>query len=210
MINLIIKRLQVGIYAANCYIVASSDKSEAIVVDPGGDVEYLLSEINRVGVEVKSIILTHGHGDHIGGVVALKKALSVPVMIHKADMEMVKSSALNMSSSMPMGEVYFEPDLLLTDGDEITIGDEKLITIHTPGHTLGGICLYGGGNLITGDTLFKGSIGRTDLYGGDFDTIIRSIKNKLLKLPDDTVVYPGHGPESSIGNERLRNPFLKK
>lgn len=207
---MIIKRLQAGIYAANCYIVASSDKSEAIVVDPGGDVEQILSEISKIGAEIKSIILTHGHGDHIGGVMALKRSLPVPVLVHKADLEMVKSSALNMSSSMAMGEVYFEPDLLLTDGDEITIGDEKLITIHTPGHTLGGICLYGGGNLFTGDTLFKGSIGRTDLYGGDFETIIRSIKNKLLRLPDDTIVYPGHGPESSIGYERQKNPFLRK
>mgnify|MGYP001036694579 CR=1 FL=1 len=204
-----IKRLQAGIYAANCYIVASSDLSEAIVVDPGGDADMILSEINKLAAKVKGILLTHGHGDHIGGVMALNKSLGVPVMVHKADLEMVKSSELNFSSSMAMDEVIIEPDVLLTDGDEISIGNEKLLVIHTPGHTRGGICLYTLGHLITGDTLFKGSIGRTDLYGGDFDTIIRSIKNKLLRLPEDTIVYPGHGPESSIGFEKQRNPFLK-
>lgn len=204
-----VKRLPAGIYAANCYIISSSDNTEAIVVDPGGEVEAIMSHINKAGVSVNGIVLTHGHGDHIGGVLELRKRLNVPVMVHKSELDMVSNSSLNMSASMSMGEITFTPEILLSDGDEISIGDEKLLVIHTPGHTLGGISLYSDGILITGDTLFKGSIGRTDLYGGNHNVLLKSIKNKLLRLEDETIIYPGHGSESTIGFERQRNPFLR-
>ncbi|MDY0236684.1 MAG: MBL fold metallo-hydrolase [Gudongella sp.] len=206
-----IKRIQAGIYAANCYIIYTEGVTrEAVIVDPGGDYESIIKEINKKELRVKYIVLTHGHGDHIGAVIAVKKHFDVPVMIHKADMEMVKDHALNLSGNMAMGAISFEPDILLKDGESIEFGDEYLKVIHTPGHTKGGICLYSPGLLITGDTLFEGSIGRTDLYGGDYDTLMRGIKNKLLQLPEDTIIYPGHGGQSTLKKEKLTNPFLRK
>jgi glyoxylase-like metal-dependent hydrolase (beta-lactamase superfamily II) len=206
---MIVKRLQAGVYAANCYIIHTED-GDGLVVDPAGDVDEIVKYLEDSSVKVGAIVLTHGHGDHIGGVLELKELLDVPVMVHSDDEDMVKNSALNLSTSMPMGEVNFKPDILLNDGDEIPLGDRAVKVIHTPGHTKGGICILVDGILITGDTLFQGSIGRTDLYGGDFDTLMISIVEKLMILPDDTVVYPGHGGPSTIGVERRNNPFISR
>jgi len=206
---MIVKRLQAGVYAANCYIIHTED-GDGLVVDPAGDVDEIVKYLEDSSVKVGAIVLTHGHGDHIGGVLELKELLDVPVMVHSDDEDMVKNSALNLSTSMPMGEVNFKPDILLNDGDDIPLGDRSVKVIHTPGHTKGGICLLVDGILITGDTLFQGSIGRTDLYGGDFDTLMISIVEKLMILPDDTVVYPGHGGPSTIGVERRNNPFISR
>lgn len=206
---MIVKRLQAGVYAANCYIIHTED-GDGLVVDPAGDVDEIVKYLEESSVKVGAIVLTHGHGDHIGGVLELKELLDVPVMVHSDDEDMVKNSALNLSTSMPMGEVNFKPDILLNDGDEIPLGDRVVKVIHTPGHTKGGICILVDGILITGDTLFQGSIGRTDLYGGDFDTLMISIVEKLMILPDDTVVYPGHGGPSTIGVERRNNPFISR
>ncbi|HZH93092.1 MAG TPA: MBL fold metallo-hydrolase [Tissierellaceae bacterium] len=206
---MIVKRLQAGVYAANCYIIHTED-GDGLVVDPAGDVDEIVKYLEDRSVKVGAIVLTHGHGDHIGGVLELKELLDVPVMVHSDDEDMVKNSALNLSTSMPMGEVNFKPDILLNDGDEIPLGDRAVKVIHTPGHTKGGVCILVDGILITGDTLFQGSIGRTDLYGGDFDTLMISIVEKLMILPDDTVVYPGHGGPSTIGVERRNNPFISR
>src|SRR5690554_838646 len=206
---MIVKRLQAGVYAANCYIIHTED-GDGLVVDPAGDVDEIVKYLEDSRVKVGAIVLTHGHGDHIGGVLELKELLDVPVMVHSDDEDMVKNSALNLSTSMPMGEVNFKPDILLNDGDEIPLGDRAVKVIHTPGHTKGGVCILVDGILITGDTLFQGSIGRTDLYGGDFDTLMISIVEKLMILPDDTVVYPGHGGPSTIGVERRNNPFISR
>ncbi len=206
---MIVKKLQAGVYAANCYIIHTED-GDGLVVDPAGDVDEIVKYLEDSSVKVGAIVLTHGHGDHIGGVLELKELLDVPVMVHSDDEDMVKNSALNLSTSMPMGEVNFKPDILLNDGDEIPLGDRAVKVIHTPGHTKGGVCILVDGILITGDTLFQGSIGRTDLYGGDFDTLMISIVEKLMILPDDTVVYPGHGGPSTIGVERRNNPFISR
>ncbi|MGM0395773.1 MAG: MBL fold metallo-hydrolase [Bacillota bacterium] len=205
---MMIKRLQAGIYAANCYIIHSED-GYSVVVDPAGDVSDIMAYIGDNNLKVEAIILTHGHGDHIGGVVELRNKLKVPVMVHADDEDMLKDGNLNLSSSMAMGDVSFEPDRLLQDGDIVTIGKKELKIIHTPGHTKGGISLLVEDILVTGDTLFQGSIGRTDLYGGDFDTLMDSIINKLMVLPDETKIYPGHGAHSSIGAEKMKNPFIK-
>lgn len=206
-----IKRIQAGIYAANCYILYSEDDNrEAVIIDPGGDSKSIIEEVKNKDLNVKYIILTHGHGDHIGAVESLKKHFKIPILIHKDDMEMVMDHNLNLSGNMSMGAISFEPDHLLKDGDKIEFGDLHLKVIHTPGHTKGGICLYYPGLLITGDTLFEGSIGRTDLHGGDYDTLIRAIINKLLPLPEDTIIYPGHGGQSTIRKEKMINPFLRK
>lgn len=204
-----IMRIPAGVYAANCYIVYSESTKDGIVVDPGGDVDDLIGFIERNNLKIKNIILTHGHGDHIGGVIGLKKALNADVMIHKDDHELLVNSDKNLSATMPIGPVSMEADKLLNDGDIIEFGDLQAEVIHTPGHTKGGISLKINDSIITGDTLFAGSIGRTDLLGGDYETIIKSIKEKLMILPDDVEVMPGHGGISTIGRERATNPFLK-
>ncbi len=206
---MIVKRLQAGVYAANCYIIHTLD-GDAIVVDPAGDVDDIMAYITKKSIKVNSIILTHGHGDHIGGVMELKNKLKIPVMVHSADEDMVKSGDLNLSTSMPIGDVSFEPDRLLKDEEIIHLGNKEIKIIHTPGHTRGGICLLMDNILITGDTLFQGSIGRTDLYGGDFDILMKSIMSKLMVLPDETKIYPGHGGDSTIGYEKKSNPFIRK
>lgn len=204
-----IMRIPAGVYAANCYIVYSETTKDGIVVDPGGDVDDLLGFIERNNLKIKNIILTHGHGDHIGGVIGLKKALDADVMIHKDDHELLVDSDKNLSATMPIGPVSMKADKLLNDGDIIEFGDLQVEVIHTPGHTKGGISLKINDSIITGDTLFAGSIGRTDLLGGDYETIIKSIKEKLMIYPDDVEVMPGHGGISTIGRERVTNPFLK-
>lgn len=202
-------RIPAGIYAANCYIIYSESTRDGIVVDPGGDVDEILISIRENKLNIKYIILTHGHADHIGGLVDLRESLSASVMIHEEDRELLVNGNKNLSSMMAMGTIEIEPDVLLEDGDIIEFGDEKVEIIHTPGHTQGGICIKIGDNIITGDTLFAGSIGRTDLLGGDYETIIKSIKDKLLIYSDDVKIFPGHGVPSTIGRERVSNPFLR-
>ncbi|NLC03701.1 MAG: MBL fold metallo-hydrolase [Tissierellia bacterium] len=198
-----------GIYAANCYIVYSENTKDGIIVDPGGDSDEILDVINERDINIDYIILTHGHGDHIGGVISLINKLKVPLLIHEEDVDMISDANMNLSNIMPSGPVELKPDRLLKDGDIIKFGDLEAEIIHTPGHTKGGISIKIGDNLITGDTLFQGSIGRTDLIGGDYDTIISSIKEKLLIFPDYTIVWPGHGAESTVGSEKRNNPFLR-
>ena len=204
-----VKRLQAGVYAANCYIV-HDDEGNGIVGDPAGDIEDIMDYLDEKDVKVAAIVLTHGHGDHIGGVMELREKLNVPVMVHRDDEDMVGDGALNLSTSMPMGDVHFRPDKLLDDGHLIKVGSKEIRVIHTPGHTKGGICLLVDQILITGDTLFQGSIGRTDLYGGDFDMLMTSIMERLMVLPDETIVYPGHGGQSTIGAEKRSNPFINR
>ena len=204
-----IVRIPAGIYAANCYIIFSENIKEGIIVDPGGDADDILSYIRENDINIKHIILTHGHGDHIGGVAKLKEELKIPVMIHEADRDMLVDGSKNLSSIMSMGTITIKPDKLLKDGDKIEFGGSMAKIIHTPGHTPGGICIMIEDNIFTGDTLFAGSIGRTDLLGGDYDKIIKSIKEKLMNYSDNMKVHPGHGTPSTIGKERISNPFLK-
>jgi len=199
-----IKKVIAGIYGANCYIVMDKDTNEAVVLDPGGDVDDIVNVINTIGAKVVYIILTHGHVDHTSGVAELKTITKAVVCISKKDDDLITS-----------GEYLFGPlieggaDKLLKNGDILKISNLQITCIDTPGHTPGGMSFLMGNCVFTGDTLFAGSIGRTDFAFGDFKTIISSIKSKLLCLPGDTVVYPGHGPESTINNEKSNNPFLQ-
>lgn len=202
-------RIQAGIYAVNCYIIYSEDTNEGIIVDPGGDVDDILDYVRENNLNIKYLVLTHGHADHIGGLKGLKEALGAIIAIHEDDVDMLKDADKNLSFVMAMGKVELEPDLLLREGDILEFGNEKAKVIHTPGHTRGSICLEINDVIISGDTLFAGSIGRTDLYGGDYDTLINSIKDKLMTYPDETKVYPGHGSPTTIGRERKYNPFLR-
>ncbi|MCP4230846.1 MAG: MBL fold metallo-hydrolase [bacterium] len=197
-------RLVVGSISTNCYIVESN--GEAMVIDPGGDPERIFDSLE--GMKVSRIGLTHGHPDHIGGLGQLKSLTEAPVYVHKNDLP--EMSLMHVGGIVDLGVELPGADEYGQDGNSFDIGDVTFTVLHTPGHTRGGVCLYTEGLLFTGDTLFAGSIGRTDLGGGDYDMLIASIRNKILTLPDDTRVLPGHGPESTIEMERASNPFLKE
>jgi len=202
-----VKKLVTGPLQVNTYILGDVDSKEAMVIDPGGNAGGVIQVLEQQGWKLKLIVLTHGHGDHIGAVSELKQRTGVSMMIHNEDAAMLADSKRNFTSMMGTG-VEMTPDGLLEDGDEILLGEKSVVVIHTPGHTQGGICLKADQFLFTGDTLFMLSIGRTDLEGGNHRQLIRSIQERLMILDDNIVVYPGHGPESTIGEERKRNPYL--
>ncbi|TJX65661.1 MBL fold metallo-hydrolase [Soehngenia saccharolytica] len=202
--------LQTGIYGVNTYIVYDDISKECLIVDPSSDSDIIINKINSKNLLPKYIVLTHAHGDHIGAVKELKEKFNIPVLVHEDDYQMLMDPGLNLSKSMSYGPISIKADKVLKDNDIIWLGDKNLRVIHTPGHTRGGICLFFDKYLISGDTLFKSSIGRTDLYGGNYDDIINSLINKISILPDDTVVLPGHGPSTTIKDEKVKNPYIKK
>lgn len=202
------KRLPLGIYQANCYVLYDEKTKETAIIDPGGDFPVLKSYIEDNGLLIKYIILTHGHADHIGALKELKDYTGAAICIHMEDHEMLNDKSKNYSESIGSGMIEMSADKFFTDGDVLLLGVEELKIIHTPGHSRGGICVYCDGILFSGDTLFACSIGRTDLNGGSYSEIIASIKNKLLVLPEDTAVYPGHGSSTTISIEKEMNPFL--
>ncbi len=206
---MIIKKLEVGPIMANCFILGCESTKEAVVVDPGDDADRILMELAKSELKVKYLINTHGHFDHVGANKKMKETTGAILAIHPDDEPMLNELSRSAQMFGLSAENSPAADLLLNDGDEVTFGEITLKVIHTPGHSMGGICLYTPGHLFAGDTLFAGSIGRTDLPGGDYDTLISSIKEKLLSFDDETIVYTGHGPETNIGNEKRMNPFLR-
>lgn len=197
-------------FAANSYIIFSDGSKKGVLIDPGSPAKTIEANIKEYGIDIEKIILTHGHVDHINSVEEMRNLLKVPVLIHEADEAMIEDPVLNFSSQMGPGQLSFKADELLQDGDIIKVEEGfELEVIHTPGHTEGGICLKFGDFLVTGDTLFEGSIGRTDFPGGNYKDIIESIKGKLLVLDEEIVILPGHGNHSTLGNEKNFNPFLR-
>jgi glyoxylase-like metal-dependent hydrolase (beta-lactamase superfamily II) len=226
--QLIHEILPVGMLQCNCHIIGDPKAHEALVIDPGDDAERILEVIKRHKLRVTGIIITHTHIDHVAGLHRMHQATGAPVRIHADDLDlyrMLDMQAAWIGWKMPE---KVQVDELLHEGDAIRWGRFEAHVLHTPGHTQGSVCLYmpwdipedrsagvaakstehEPGRLFAGDTLFAGSIGRTDLWGGSFETIIRSLKGKVLELPDETIVYPGHGPATTIGEERATNPFL--
>jgi len=190
----IVKRLIVGPFAANCYIVGSEATKEGMIIDPGDEAGQILESVKDWQLDIKFIVITHGHIDHVGAVKEVREATGAEGCIHSADAQFLQRQ--------------LAADRLLKGGDNIKVGDLHFLVLHTPGHTPGGICLLGQGVVFTGDTLFNYGIGRTDLPGGSHSQLMNSIHTKLMVLPDATIVYPGHGPETTIGAERRSNPFL--
>ena len=196
-------------YGTNTWLLWDDESLEAFLVDPAAPSGDLLKRIRELNLRVSFIINTHGHGDHIGGNAWFKQELSCRVMIHPADAHMLTDNRQNLSEYMGTPLVCQPADVLAEEGMDLSLGKHQVRIIHTPGHTPGCICLLVEKFLISGDTLFELSIGRTDFPGGSHTQIMNSIKHKLFVLPDDTVVFPGHGPRTSIGLEKKNNPFVR-
>ena len=204
-----IHTIVVGRLQTNCYVLQSD--STALVIDPGDEPERIIRFLEDIAVKPTHIVATHTHFDHVLGVDTIRAKLKIPFLIHHDDLSMLESMQSRVRQTMgfsvpPPPKV----DQFLEDGQSIEFGQDKVKVIHTPGHSPGSISLAGQGFVLTGDALFNQSIGRTDLPGGDLDTLIRSITQRLFILDDATIVYPGHGPETSIGDEKLANPFMRQ
>ncbi len=208
---MIIKQKTVGSMAVCCYVLGCEETRKGVVIDPGGDEAAILELCESEGLTIEYIIATHAHPDHVCGNKRIQDATGAKIIMHADDEAFFQRPATQQYFSM-LGLAFSPPaDILVHDGDTITFGNQSLTVLHTPGHTPGGICLYNGTDVFTGDTLFVGAIGRTDFPGGDMAAFMKSIGEKLMVLPDDTVVWPGHGyggSRSTIGDERRTNPFI--
>lgn len=202
--------LVVGPIEENCYVLKDEETGEGIIIDAGDNGQEILAYVRDNGIDIKLLVNTHGHWDHIGAVDVLRDALGVQLAIHREDAPMLIASEEEMAVYSVFVGKKKPAEILLEDGDVINFGKSSLKVIHTPGHTKGGICLYGGGCLFSGDTLFASSVGRTDLPGGDYHEILHSVNVALAQVADETKVYPGHGPASRMGRERRCNPYLQQ
>ncbi|MCL6472148.1 MAG: MBL fold metallo-hydrolase [Firmicutes bacterium] len=204
-----LETLVVGDLDTNCYVVASEHAGEAIVIDPAGNAGIILDTIAVENLDLKYILLTHGHWDHFAVSSTIANKTGAKIGINKADMVMLENPRLSMSFMAGEGEdVTLKPDFELTDGMTLKVGDLDVKIIHTPGHTPGSVTINIGDCLFTGDLLFYRSVGRTDLAGGSTETLLNSIKEKIYKYPDQVKVYPGHGPSTTVGDEKKHNPYV--
>jgi glyoxylase-like metal-dependent hydrolase (beta-lactamase superfamily II) len=209
---MIIKQVIVGFLEVCCYIVGCEKMRHCVLIDPAGDEERVLAMVNDLDLEIKAIVNTHGHPDHTCGNKKIADMTGAKILMHPLD-DAYFSSPAGAAMARQFGLAPSPPaDEHIQDGERIEIGETGLNVIHTPGHTPGGVCLYGENNLFTGDTLFVGAVGRTDLPGGSLDTLLQSIKNKILALPDETIIWPGHDygetPTSTVSRERRKNPYI--
>lgn len=205
---MLIKGIAVGPLQANCFIIADENTKKAVVIDPGDEPDIILNFIKENGLSIEYIVCTHGHFDHVGAVGDIKKETGGRVVLHKDEIDIYKA-ALDMAAFWGYEiDPLPEPDIMVKGEEDLKIGNLSLKIIHTPGHSPGGICIYGEGIIVTGDTLFAGSVGRTDFYGGDINKLKSSFK-RIMDLPEDTRVLPGHGNNSTVGYEKRNNMFSK-
>ncbi len=209
MKNIVINRLVVGPFATNCYFVNIADSQECVIIDPGGDAELILNKLQEMKLKPQGVLITHGHIDHVMALAEISKGISMPVYAHEKEKQMIEKIDVQ-------GQRFGFSDLeqptisnWIRESDVIELAGLKFRVIHTPGHSSGGCCYHLNSSVFVGDTLFESSIGRTDLPGGDYDLLIKSIQIKLLTLSDEMIVYPGHGDKTTIGHEREYNPFLR-
>jgi hydroxyacylglutathione hydrolase len=209
--GMILETFPVGPLACNCTILGDEEAHEAIVIDPGDEVSRIAKRLTELGLQLKQILVTHAHIDHVGGALKLKRLTGAPIFLNENDLPLLKMMAGQAAWLGVQTPETAPPDESLKDGLVVGLARYPAQVIHTPGHTQGSVCLHFAPLklLVAGDTLFAGSIGRTDLPGGNFDQIIESIRSRVLALPDETEVLPGHGPATTIGEERKFNPFLQ-
>jgi hydroxyacylglutathione hydrolase len=204
--------LPVGPLQCNCSVIGDETTHEAMVIDPGDNIDDILDLVRKHNLQVKQIVITHAHIDHVGGAMKLRAATGAPILLNQNDYALLKMLDVQAAWIGMANPGKVEIDQSIGQADTVGPGPLRAQVMHTPGHTEGSICLYfpADRKLIAGDTLFAGSIGRTDLPGGSFEKIMRSLREKVLALPDETIVVPGHGPLTTIGEERESNPFLVK
>ena len=213
MSKITVKTIPVGPLETNCYLAVDSETKDAVLIDPGAEPDRILSILKDENVNLRSVILTHGHGDHIGAVEKIISKTNVPLWIHSDDAPMLTDPEKNLSAMLGLPVMSNHPCGFFVDGDVLQLGSIKIKVLHTPGHTLGGVSFFIQNEdnpiLFSGDTLFKGDVGRCDLPGGCWETLRNSIYDKLYVLSDNTIVYPGHGDSSTIGNEKITNNYVK-
>ncbi len=214
---MLIRILALGMFETNCYLLAADEGDAAAVVDPVDDAPFIKSSAEKLNLNITHILLTHGHFDHILALKELKDLTQATVCIHSGDAEMLKSEENCLASFVGADYQPCEPDVLLEDGQQIKIGALTVQALHTPGHTPGGLTFHvpalkpsEKSVAFTGDALFRGAIGRTDLAGGDEEQLLRGIREKIFTLPEDTILFPGHGPDTTVGFEKKNNPFFNK
>ena len=206
--RLVVHQMSVGPLQVNCFIASCSKTKEAVVIDPGEEGERILHVAEKEDLKIRKVVNTHGHFDHIGANLHIVEKTGAELMIHADDLPLLQNARNHAEVYGLSVNASPEPDRLLEQGDTFQVGELSFRVFHVPGHSPGGICLLTEGHLFVGDVLFSGSIGRTDLPGGDFDSLVEGVRERLFALPDETIVHPGHGPDTTIGRERQINPFV--
>jgi hydroxyacylglutathione hydrolase len=205
-----LESLTIGMLATNCYILAPEKRAQALVIDPAGEIKNIVSRLHKAELECTAILCTHGHVDHMAGAGPLSDAVGAPVYIHESDAGALASPRTKLIG-LAGGVMATRPRQVryLADGDRVEVEGLMLEVLHTPGHTPGGLSFFTPGYLFCGDLIFQGSIGRTDLKGGSLQALLRAVREKIWALPDETLIMPGHGPQTTLGEEKKHNPFLK-